>query len=80
MSVPTPTQVEAGNLYHARVRGWKHGACARRRDPRFVKHEREEMRAAYEAGYTDARAARTIALRSYAAATGYQPNILRGDS
>ena len=80
MSVPTPEQVEAGNLYHSRVRGWRDGACARRRDPRFAEHDREDLRAAYARGYQDGAIARHKALRGYAIATGYQPNILRGGS
>lgn len=75
--IPTQSQIKAGNVYQAAIRGWKHGATASRRDPAFSLHSREDIKNAYDRGYADGTRAMAAAVLKYSSDAGYTPSITR---
>lgn len=73
----TPEEIAAANQWHSYMRGWKHGAGVKAMDPTFTGHSDVALRAAYEKGYTEARAAYNAAGARASELYGYEPSILR---
>lgn len=79
MSVPTPAERTASELFLAYRSGWRDGAINKVGDKKFVDHAlRRDISLAYVEGYKqgqqDAHVAITMAAKRY----GYRPSILRG--
>jgi hypothetical protein len=70
-------EVQARNLYHAYLAGWKNAAANQMIDSRFSEHDDGKITDAYAAGYADGKAARVSAFKKAEMVYGYKPSILR---
>ena len=68
-----------GDLYHSYMRGWRHGATGRARDPRFLEHKDSRIRGAYQDGEHDGQIAARQANAHAQKTFDYKPSILRED-
>lgn len=73
----SPESIEAANLYHSYLKGWRDGAAFRTINPQFRDHENAKIRAAYEKGYSEGRVALNEAGRVASQSYGHVPSILR---
>jgi hypothetical protein len=65
-------------IYWSYRRGWRDGAGTRPLDEKFTKHKtREDLKAEYELGYTDGKAALDAAMGAACERIGHEPEILR---
>ena len=80
--VKTPAQIAAANQHASYMCGWVDGAKVTAMRSEFDTHANEQIRAAYNRGYSDGRAARRLASKHATQLYGYEPQILRlqGDS
>jgi hypothetical protein len=70
--------VRPGELFACYMRGWHAGAGMRAMDPKFAEHKtRPDLKAEYERGYGDGRAAGGAASAEASARLGYTPTVLR---
>ena len=67
----------AANAFQFFMRGWKHGACAATKDPRFATHDDPRLVEAYDAGYASGRGARNAAQQVAAGHYGHTITVLR---
>ena len=63
--------------YHAYVRGWRHGATGRAKDPRFQDHKEQQIRGAYEDGEHDGQIASRKMAEHARKTFDHTPSILR---
>lgn len=70
-------QIEAANLYHSYMRGWRDGATASAKRPEFETHADAEIREAYADGLNFGYASREVAVSRARIAYGHVPSILR---
>jgi len=70
--------VVAGEIYHAKRRGFTHGVSLSGFDNSLADHKtREDLRRAYLEAYNDGREAFRSYMESVAKETGYEPSVLR---
>ncbi len=80
--IQSPEKRTVAERFHSYRIGWKHGATAKTRAPRFVDHPtRPDLSREYELGYVDGRDASFLVAARCAERLGYDPmmNILRSD-
>lgn len=78
MSVPTPDQMLASELFHSYERGWRDAANGVPSRREFTEHKtRPDIASAYRRGHADGDHARATALQGAMAATSYVPTVLR---
>lgn len=76
-----PEERRKNELFQCYRRGWKHGVNATADDPRFVNHDRHDIRDSYSRGLQAGKDARYEALGKEAQRLGYNPmmSVLRSD-
>ncbi len=66
----------SADQYLSYQKGWAAGAALRAKDPKFLEVD-DEIKAAYESGYSDGYVARQTAMQKAADKYGHRPSILR---
>jgi hypothetical protein len=61
--------------FHCYRCGWKHGACANAKDPKFAEHADEGVRVEYNRGYDRGRAAAMLDASDWCERNDYDPKL-----